>query len=220
MKKLLISLLCVSTAFCAEQQSARIVDYEQSHKDSVMEICFQDPLQFFGGSQLVSKGMWPMEQFIEENRKGMEAILADPLKVKKVMIESGKVAGFVELFKTKEQSLEELKRQMNLTPEQEVQVAAALAHLKKTDAECETFALIECLAVSRDFRRRGYARALLSDSIACIKQKWPMVKRVELNVNIANENARKLYESEGFTLSVIQPPHLVMMEDVQYEKAV
>ena len=220
MKKLLISLLCVSTVFCAEQQSACIVDYEPSHKDSVMEICFQDPLQFFGGSQLVSNGAWSMEQFIETNRQTMEGIFADPLRVKRVMVESGRVVGFSEFFKTKEQSLESLKKQMNLAPEQEAQIVAMMPNLKKTDAECETFVLLECLAVSRDSRRRGYARALLNDSIEHIKQKWPMVTRVQLNVNAANENARRLYESEGFTVSAIQPPHLVMMEDVQYEKAV
>jgi ribosomal protein S18 acetylase RimI-like enzyme len=220
MKKLLISLLCVSTVFCAQQESACIFDYEQPQKETVMGICFQDPLQFFGGSQLVSNGAWSMEHFVEENKKGMEAIFADPLRVKRVMIESGRVAGFVEFFKTKEQSLESLKRQMNLSPEQEAQIVAMMPNLKKTDAECETFVLLECLAVSRDFRRRGYARALVNDSIEQIKQKWPMATRVQLNVNAANENARKLYESEGFILSAVQPPHLVMMGDVQYEKAV
>jgi len=219
MKKLLLSLLCVSTAFCAEKQSACIVDYEQPHKDFVMEICFQDPLQFFGGSQLVSNGAWSMEQFIETNRQTMEQIFADSLRVKRVMVESGRVVGFLEFFKTQEQSLESVKRQMNLSPEQEAQIVAMMPNLKKTDAECETFVLLECLVVSRDFRRRGYARSLLNDSIECIKQKWPMVKHVQLNVNVANENARKLYESEGFTLSPNQPPHLVMMGDVQYEKA-
>ncbi len=221
MKNLLLGLLFVSTAFCSEQQSVRIVDYEPSHKDAAMEIFFQDPELLFGGSQLVTMGIWTMEQFNSENRKVMETILADPLRIKRIAIDSGKIAGFINFCKTKEHSLESLKRQaaFSLTPEQEAQFVVMNPYLKKTDAECEIFAKIETVAVSRDFRRRGHARTLIKNSIDYIKQNWPMIHRVELDVNAVNENAKKLYESEGFKQSVIQPQRLVMMQAVQYEKA-
>ncbi len=222
MKKLLVSLLSFATAVCFGEVT--VVNYDPGHKDAVMEMCLQDSKQLVCGSAVVDMGLATTEQFNEEAKKVMEAVLADPNKIKWVVIDSGKVIGFVEFFMTKEQSVESILKQVKaqfpqLTTEQESQIAAGFSYLKKTDAECDLIGKIESIVVSKDFRRRGHARMLIKKAIERIKQAFPEIKWVGLDVNAANEGARKLYESEGFTQSAVQPQHLVMMQVVQYEKA-
>ncbi|MCL4361239.1 hypothetical protein M1446_02685 [Candidatus Dependentiae bacterium] len=106
MKKLILNLFTISSIFCCEyKEPVSIVDYDASHKDAAMEIFFQDPMLFFGGSHLVTSGIMSREMFESENRKGMEVILKDSLRIKKVLINDGKVIGFINYFKTKEHSL-------------------------------------------------------------------------------------------------------------------
>ena len=218
MKKfLLFSMLLISHISFLQGE---IRSYGVADKDAVMEICFQDPLQFFSGSHVVKLGVMTEEHFMSEGRKEMEAILNETLKVKKVLIDSGKVVGFIEFFKTKEMSLESLKRKMESKglPFDEKQVSTVMPHLKKTDAECEEFIEIESIVVGKNSRGKGYGRALLKDAEDTIKQLWPTIKIIQLNVNEQNPVARKLYESEEFAVSSNQPAHLVMMKVVEYTK--
>lgn len=163
-----------------------------------------------------------MEQFETENKNGMEAMLNEPLKMKKVITNSAEVAGFCAFFKTQEQSLESLKKlaESHGLPWNEEQFSIAMPHLKRTDAECDSFAKIEALAISKHFRRQGHGRTLIQNAIQAIKQQWPTITRVDLDVNANNDGARRLYESEGFIQSSIQPAHMIAMEIVQYEKAI
>ena len=215
MKKLLF--LCsffITNVFCSEVE---IIEYNSSHKDAIMEISFQDPLQFFCGSHVVKAGLMPAELFESENRKGMETILNDSLRIKKVLIDSGKVIGFIEFFKSREMSLESLKRQMESQglPFDETQILAELPHLKKTDAECDQLVVIECLAIDKNYRGKGYSRTLVRDVESTMMQLWPIIKIIQLNVNEQNQIARKLYESEGFEVSSNQ---LAALKVVQYAK--
>lgn len=222
-KKVFISLCIVSTIFlhvlCAEQQ-VKIIDYTPSHKDGVMEIVFQEPLRFFAGSSVVKRGFMPAEVFAFENSKEMENVFNDKLRIKKVLVDGQKVIGFIEFFKTKEMSLESLKTQCQAQglPFDEKQVLAMMPYLKKTDAECAEFVKIECLAVSTTCRRKGFGRKLMQHALDTIQQLWPTIKKVQLDVNADNDSARKLYETEGFIASEIQPAYAALMDTVQYEK--
>lgn len=213
---LIVAQCLVSRALVA---TAVITDYDVSYRDAVMDICFQDPISLFGGSDVVDKGWMSLDAFLGENRKNMEAILEDPLKVKKVMIDSGAVVGFVEFFKFKEQSVESVKKQMQEKGVQlsDQQIKNLMPHLKDTDAQCGFFCKIECLAVSNECRRCGYGRALLRNALEYAKTEWPMVTRVELDVNTNNKGARALYESEGFVYSAVQT--MEGMQVTQYEKS-
>jgi len=219
-KNLLCLSLLAAIPGCNAQQTT-IVEYAPSHKDAVMEIAFQDPYNFCCGSVAVTKGAMTQELFISENKKGMQALLESPMRTTKVLIAEGKVAGFAAFYKTQELSLEAMKEaaQSRNIPLDENQILMAMPNLKRTKAECEAHALLETLAVSKEFRGKGYGRALLKHCATEIKAKWPQIKKVMLDVNASNSVARKLYESEGFVLSPIQPRHLVMMECVQYEKS-
>lgn len=220
MKNLLLSALIYLQVFSIYAQ-ANIINYDASHKDAVMEICFQDPYKFCCGSDAVTRGFMSDEFFMAENRKGMETLLNNPLQIKKVLINDGKVIGFAEFYKSRELNLESLKEMIEAQglPFDEEQFMAAMPHLKRTNAECEEFALIECMAVSRQFRGKGYGRALMRFALHEIKTVWPALKQVRLDVNATNEAARKLYESEGFGVSSVQPAHLVAMNAIQYEKS-
>lgn len=197
---------------CMAQQTS-IVDYTPSHKHAVMAIAFQDPYKFFCGSHVVTKGIMSEESFLSENKKGMQALLESPPRVTKVLLADGKVAGFAAFYKTQELSLEAMKEaaQSHGIPFDEKQIVAVMPNLKKTKAECEAHALLESLAVSQEFRGKGYGRVLLKHSISEMQAKWPEIKKVMLDVNDANDVARKLYESEGFVVSPAQPAHLVVM---------
>ena len=187
-----------------------------------MEIAFQDAYNFFAGSIAVTKGVMTAEQFELANRKLMEAILEDQLRIKKVLIDSGRVIGFIEFYKSREQSLESLKRvfeSQGLTWD-ENQILKTMPHLKRTDAECEPFAKIGSLAVSKNYRGKGHGRALVRSSIDSIKHLCSTITQVQLDVNANNKAARKLYESEGFIESSVQPPRLVLMDAIQYEKEI
>jgi len=97
MKKLLISLLCVSTVFCAEPQFD-IVDYNPSHKDAVVEIVFENPETLGGMTSAVVKPYWDF--YIEWHKNKIEESLVDPLVIKKVIVDdSGKVVAFIFFLK-------------------------------------------------------------------------------------------------------------------------
>jgi ribosomal protein S18 acetylase RimI-like enzyme len=220
MKNLLLSALFCLQVFNIHPE-VTINNYDISHKDAVMEIVFQDPYNFFCGSDAVTRGFMQHEFFMAENKKGMEAVFADSFKIKKVLIKDGHVIGFIDFCKSREMSLESLKLMLeaNGTPCNEDQLSLIMPTLKRTDAECREFILIECLAVSQKYRGNGFGRTLMRSAIQEIKTAWPELKQVCLNVNATNKVARKLYESEGFVVCPTQPSHLVMMNVIQYEKS-
>ncbi|CAN5124415.1 hypothetical protein BH09DEP1_BH09DEP1_2750 [soil metagenome] len=223
MKKLLfISLLLSLNILACELPAPKIVSYDLSHKDAVLKIAFEDVFKFFCGSAAVTLGFMAEEQFIEANKAEMDKILTNPHSTIEVLLAEDKVAGFVEFNKTREQSIESMIKMMAdqglpaVTPEQ---LAFALPQLKKTDEECKDYALIECLAVTKDFRGKGYGKALLKYAIEKIKQKWPTLDQVRLTVNESNAVACKLYESVGFTRNPNQLAMLTMMEIAEYQKS-
>jgi len=227
MKKLLLSLLAVSTLAVAvpyksettKNNSVTIVDYDASHKDAIMELSFQDPELFFPGYKMIPKAM---RSFIDDaNKKEMLAACDEPLKYKKMLLDdAGNVLGFVVFFKSREPSLESVKRmlekQMGNIPFTDEQLLAQKPDLKLTDAECAEFIILESLIVTRDVRGKGYGRMLFKCAIDEAQQKWPELTVIKLNVSESNTVACKLYESEGFVVSEDQP--LKMMGVVQYEK--
>lgn len=224
MKKLLLSLfICLNIVGCELPEAKSIVPYELCHKDAVVEIAFEDALKLFGGSVAVNAGLMTEEDFNAENKKGMQAILADPLRVTKVLLVENAVAGFIEFCKMRETSIESMLKIMvaqglpTCDPEQ---IAAVMPHIKKTDAECKEYALIECLAVSKKCRGKGYGKALLLDAQDAIKKRWPAIDQVRLAVNESNPVARKLYETQGFIPNPGQLPHLSMMKMVEYQKSI
>lgn len=79
---------------------------------------------------------------------------------------------------------------------------------------------IEALAVAREFRRKGYARALLQTAIQDSIHLWPHIKKVILIVNMHNEKAQQLYASEGFVASPEQPFYFRELNILQYEKGI
>jgi len=90
--------------------------------------------------------------------------------------------------------------------------------VKRTDAECDDIANLGVLAVSRDFRRRGYAKALINHAITFFRENFPRIKYMDIHVNESNFGARSLYESQGFSLSPVRTSHFINMETLIYEK--
>ncbi len=238
MKKLLIISLFIASAFCINQfanistasvPKTVIINYEPSHEEAVIAMSYEDSLLFFIGSALVDKGQISKQEFEELNLPGMKELLADSAKVKRVIVDSEKVVGYSSFYKTLEPSIEATMKQLEeyltaqgaaVTPEMEAAVIAQNPHMKRTIAECKPIVLIEAVVVSGEFRRKGHAKALLNDAIHYIQANWPEVEYVILNVNAANEGARKLYEMQGFKVSEKQAAFLKAIEAIQYEKAV
>ncbi len=217
----MVSLLLLAIVPGCGAQQPEIVKYEARHKEAVMDIAMQDPYNFFCGSEAVTKGAITAELFLSENKKGMEAALESPQRTTKVLLADGKVAGFAAFYKSQELSLEALGEAATSRglPFDVAQMMAQMPNLKRTKAESEKFALLESLAISHEFRGKGYGRLLLQRTVAEIKATWPEITKVKLDVNAANGIAIKLYESEGFTVSAIQPRHFANMKCLQYEKS-
>ncbi len=115
--------------------------------------------------------------------------LHDQSKIKKIIIDEDQtVVGFIVFFQEKELYLESMK------------------------------AKIQGLAIAQSHRRKGYARALLHNAEETIKEQWPEITRVELDVNDKNEAARKLYESENFVRSLNESLPLLTRNGIRYEK--
>lgn|GEM_PF-1102100 len=201
-----------------------VVDYVASRRDAAMKMSFEDSLSFFAGSEfVVANGAMKKEQFENFKKSVVEEMLDNPRKVKKVMIDLGKVAGFICFYKFEEQSLESMGEKtqaagIQLTPEVLATVKAMHPHIKETAAECKTLALIKAIAFSSEFRRRGYTRALINNAIEHVKTYWLRIESIMVDLNVNDNIARRLYETEGFKVSANQPAHLEMMKVVQYEK--
>lgn len=221
MNKIFLFLLFSLNILVCELPATRIVSYDLSHKDAVLKITFEDAFKFFCGSEAVTRGFMEEDEFITANKAEMDKILSNPHSIIEVLLVEDKVAGFVEFNKTREQSIESLIKMMGAQGMPTVtaeQLEAAMPQLKKTDAECKDYALIECLAVAKDFRGKGFGKALLKDAIEKIKQKWPTLDEVRLTVNESNTVACKLYESVGFTRNPNQLAMLTMMKVAEYQK--
>jgi ribosomal protein S18 acetylase RimI-like enzyme len=220
MKKiLLLSLLAVSFAV---QSAVEIRPYIDGDKAAVMELVFQDPMNFFTGSAIVKKGFMPQNLFESENKKNMEGIFSDSLRKKYVMVENGKVIGFVEFFKTLEPNLETIKEQLEAQGFQfdEKQMLAAMPTIKRTKAESKEFVMIECLVVDKSVRRKGYGKQLMKEVERFAKELWPTLSIIQLNTNTDNDAARKLYQSLGYQVDTTMSQQLALMEIVVYKKTI
>lgn len=229
MKRIFFSLLVSFNIFTCELSAPIIVAYDPSHKQPLMEMAMQDPYKLFLGGETVGQGTMTEENFLIENKKAMESLFDNPAAIKRVLTFDNKVAGFVEVSKLKELSLESV---IKTVIAQEIQgikhidegaaaaVAAALPHLKKTDAECIEYGLISSLMVAKEFRNKGFGRKVLKDALLEIKRQWPLLSQARLNVNANNPVAIKLYESEGYIKSEIQPAHLASLKAFEYQKAI
>lgn len=221
MKRLLLALLISLNVFAHDLSTLKIVPYDSSNKETVINIAFEDLLKFASGSQVVTLGFMTEQQFSDENRKAMDGILSNPNCVTYVLLVEDTIVGFIEFNKMREPSIESMLKMMaaqGLPLCTEEQLAEAMPQLKKTDAECKDYALIECLAVSREWRGKGFGKLLLKDALEKIKERWPFLDEVRLTVNESNTVARTLYETLGFTPNPNQLPYLTMMKIVEYQK--
>lgn len=232
MKKLLISLLCAISICASEAPEFTIVDYKPEFKDAIREIASQDPEQFFQGyEQLVSTAQMTRDQFLEQNLK--EFKFDNPNKRTSVLLSQATVAGFITVFKAKTPNYEDVvaalevqKQQMPpefqdmlVIPSYE-QMLNGMPGLAKTSAEAKEYGKIEGLAVAREFRKKGFGRALMAHALESIKKQGETISKIKLEVNAKNDNAKKLYESMGFAPAAPQPVMAPIMGFIEYEKPI
>lgn len=189
-----------------------------------MHIAFQDPSLFFCGSQIVRSGMVSAQLFEQSNRKEMEETLDDPLRYTKVLIDPrhNTVIGFVIFYRSREKSLEEVYEgleQKGIVLSDEY-IKRCFPGIKKTEAECQYFGVIEAIAVSQEYRGKGFGKVLLQRAQEEMALRWPTLTRIILHVNGDNEVARMLYMTQGFTVSAHQPPHWAMVNVMEYSKEI
>lgn len=168
--------------------SAEIVDYKVEHKAELILIAFEDPEDFIGGYKLMVETFQSkpdvLATMVDRTRKEVVEGIGNPLKDTFVLLEDKKVAGFVTLFRTREQCMQDFPQNPDPAVAQMMtkQFKEMYPHMKDTPEECEQFAKIESLAVSRLYRRKGYGRQLMECALTRIKEKWPLLDKVELDV--------------------------------------
>lgn len=222
MKRLFILM---SMIFTENLCKTEVIDYNESHKDAVMEIAFQDPIKFLPGLSFLKRTQPAIfESVIDASKKEVETSLTDPMRITKILIDSDskKVLGLVVYLRERELSLESMKHlcESQGMPFDENQFSFLYPKMKKFNSECIEFAKIESLAISNTVRGKGYGRRLLNEAINNIEQNWRDISRIELNVSQDNEAAINLYKSEGFKKSDDQPMMITIMEAVQYTKEI
>lgn len=221
MNILLLSFLSASLLFGQEKPTVTIVDYSASHKDAIMSIAFESPEKFLAGYSVITRSGLPANMFEAQAKVEIAALFDKELNHTKVLVIDEKVVGFVEFHKSREMCVEDMQKQfatMGMPTFPDEQLSTMFPYLKKTKEECAEYIEIECLAVTKEFRHKGYGRMLLKYAIETAQEMYPEIKQVRLNVNTINEEGIKLYESEGFVKSEVQPSHLATLEALQYEK--
>jgi len=222
MKKTVLSIMVfVSVMLVGHSKQAEVItiaDYKPEYKDAIMEIGFQDPELFCPGRELVPVAMRSMID--AETKKEFAANCDNPLACKKVLLDAnGSVIAFVVFYRTHDSSLETFRRKNPEATFTDEQLLTANPTLKRTDAECENYILLEGIAVSQEHRGKGYGHMLIKVALEESKLKWPEVDVIHLHVNANNSVARGLYASTGFVVSKEQPQLMVMIKAVQYEKS-
>lgn len=219
MKKLIVMIFLSFKILGCQHPQLEVVDMTALHKDAVMEICLQDQHLFFGWRK-ANRDVPPDESFTECSKRIMNRTFCDSSKIKKVLVCDKKIVAFVDFYKSKEMTLNELKEMMEKykISFDEKQVVANRPALGRAHSLPEEFIVIGSLAVSKDFRGKGYGRGLLKLALAESKLLWPEIKKARLHVNAFNPTAKKLYESEGFS-SLPQLPHEVEFDSLELERA-
>lgn len=221
MKMLFFTLLLSLNLFSTELIAPKIVPYKRLYKKDVLRIALEETLDFMYGAKAIAQGIITEQQLYEKIEEGMGILLCDSDKFSYVLLVGDKVAGFIGFYKEREKSVE-LVMKLNsakgipaYTPEQ---LAVIAPQLKKTDAECKDYALIECFAISRDFRDTECGKLLLEDALEKIKKSFPSLDEVRLLEKDSNIVAQNLYKSMGFAPSIDQLPPLTMMHIIEYKK--
>lgn len=224
-KMLLLILLFVLNLVGAESErdplKFHILDYFPEAQTTLAYIAFNDYYHYFIGSSTVLNKTLDFGTFYEETQRVFASYLHDSSYVKRIMLFKKGIVGFSIISKSRELSLESLKRaaqeQYKIAVDEE-EVIAQMPHIKKTDAECPEVAKIEGIAVIKGFRRLGIGKILLLDALSQIKKMDGQPKKVIAEMNCDNTAARKLFERVGFSICPVQPAHIALIGGMQYEK--
>jgi GNAT superfamily N-acetyltransferase len=159
---------------------------------------------------------------LSKTKKDMiEKSLQDPLKKTYVILDDKSiVSGFIITHKSKEQSIEALRKRCEDAGRPLAVDNAALKKfqptLKETEEKCQEFLMVEAIGVSRDHRRKGYAQLLMEHAIE--RSHKILLPYISLNVAWHNKPARAFYEKLGFLVSEEQEPVMSLMGVIQYRK--
>lgn len=196
--RFVVASLLVILSFLHTNYPLAIVEYDQTYKDTLVDIAFQDPELFFPGYRIIPESL--RNTLYEALKQELCESFEHPLKYKKVLIDkTNNVLGFAVYFKTNEEL-------MRTNP-----------GLKRTNAECQEYVLLESIAINKEHRKKGYGKMLLHTVLEAYKKEWPTLTTIKLNVDKDNTVARSFYESEGFIMCDSQPLYATM-QVVQYEK--
>lgn len=220
----------------ASLSNAVVVEYEPQHKSPLIMIALENKKLLFGGRYLTLKQLdkqqkEALEQRLDDNSRGMiEYRCSDPLMHKKLLLEDGEIAGYIFYQKSREESLEsmekEYQKQLLSFPSRDrmpqrldtVTILEGMPNLKKTDAECLDYILIDTVVVAEKFRRKGYGALLIRTALEDAQTKWPLIASARLAVTKENFKAMHLYEKLGFAPSEVQNDLHTMLGKIGYEK--
>ncbi|MFT6765154.1 MAG: ribosomal protein S18 acetylase RimI-like enzyme [Alteromonas naphthalenivorans] len=158
--------------------------------------------------------------FSKKKERMVEAMLQDDSKNKSILVDSqDKVIGFVVTYKDKESTLEDIRKKYAFSNERvdAATLRQAFPDAKETEEECKEYSKIECLAIDKDQRRKGFGKLLMNSGIH--KAQEENASWAELDVASHNKSAIALYEKIGFTRSEVQPNGFGLLGIVQYRKA-
>jgi len=191
--------------------------YESSYHDQVLELIYQDPFSIFPGKQWIKNGRMTNELFFKQTKNTCEEHLNDSfIFTKYILLDGNTVVGFASYAINKEYTFPE-----NLTQKQKEYVRKVMPHLKENQAACRKYAHIAILVISQKMRRNGLGAQVFNYIERDIKNRFPDVSVIKLDVLDDNSIAQKFFEKLGFVKSDTPLlPHSKEANQISYEKQI
>ena len=188
--------------------SIQIIVFDKDvHEKKVMDIAHETEESLFPPMNKMIPANF-LEMVKDENYKGLGSKINDPKALTFVLCVKNEVAGFINAYTYKEQSVESTCKAMGKSLEEAKEAWPSMVEeweqlFPKKDSESKRLGHVDSIAVSKKHQGKGYGKKLLRYAIAQLIEKEP-IPSINLTVNNDNKIATELYKTEGFVKEDVQ----------------
>ncbi len=216
-------LFLLATAMSSFAVEKLVIFDPALHQETVMAIVTETQDSFFPGINSVPAAQRSMVE--QASIKQFESNLTTVGYITFLLCVDEDPVGFVQYFFYKE-SCESVIRGLEsqgISLEQLIELNPAFmdqlrAQFPDKDVDALPLGKIEGIAVAKKYQRQGYGKKLFQHAVEQLINDEKQVASINLIVDVDNEAARRLYESEGFVID--ESKSVPMLPVVFYQKSV